>query len=174
MNSLSPDSLAEAQKSLLVNLILPEGKRFRPDWPVTRCELAAVFVRAGSVPQYLAANPLYSDVKDISTRNVIESVQSSPNGKLFVDASDKFYPYSFSSKLVTAIAMVKAANLDGVAGSSVLSPAIADYSTIPSQWRGYVAIALQKGFISLDGNRFNPNRSITRIELARSINTLIQ
>ena len=83
-------------------------------------------------------------------------------------------PRVFANALVTAIAMVKAANMDSLANSAVLSPAIADYSTIPAQWRGYAAVALQKGFVSLDGNQFNPNRSITRIELSRSVNALIR
>jgi hypothetical protein len=37
----------------------------------------------------------------------------------------------------------------------------------------YVAVALQNGFLSLDGSRFNPTRSITRMELARSANILV-
>jgi hypothetical protein len=40
-------------------------------------------------------------------------------------------------------------------------------------WRGYVAVALQRGFISLDGNAFNPSRNVTRVELATSLNALV-
>ncbi len=176
LNSLSAEMIAEAQKSLLTNIILPEGRMFRPNSPVSRADLAAVFVRSGLVSQYVAANPLFTDVRDYSTRNAVESVHSNSNGKLFYDANadEKFYPNNSASKLVAAIAYVKAANLDDLAASSTLSPTIADSLAIPAQWRGYVAVALQKGFISLDGNQFNQNRAITRLELARAINTLTQ
>jgi len=176
LNSLSPDMVAEAEKSLLTNVMLPEGRKFRPDSPVSRFDLAATFVRAGLVSQYMAASPLFTDVKDFSTRNAVESVQANPNGKLFYDAAagDRFYPNISASKLVAAIAFVKAANLDNLAASSSLSPSVTDSLTIPAQWRGYVAVALQNGFIRLDGNQFNPNRALTRLELAQAANSLIR
>ena len=71
--------------------------------------------------------------------------------------------------VVTAVALVKAANLESLASSSVLPLTINDAGFIPSEWRGYVAVALQKGWLSLDGSSFNPNRAIKRIELDRSI-----
>jgi len=46
---------------------------------------------------------------------------------------------------------------------------ITDAAQIPNEWRGYVAVALQKGLLSLDGNSFAPNRSLTRIELAQAL-----
>lgn len=176
LNSLSPEMLAEAQMSLLANIMLPEGRKYRPDSPVSRSDLAAVFVRAGLVSQYMAANPIFTDTRDISTRNAVESVQSNPNGKLFYDATagGRFYPNNSALRLVAAVAFVKAANLDSLVATSSLPLTVTDAGSIPSQWRGYVAVALQRGFITLDGNQFNPNRAITRLELARSINTLIQ
>ncbi len=176
LNSVSPEIAAMADKSLLANIMLPEGTRFRPDWPVSRFDLAAVFVRAGLVPQYMAASPLFTDVRDGWTRNPVESVQSNPNGKLFYDAAagDRFYPNTSATKLVAAVAYVKAANLDVLAATSSLSPTVTDALAIPPQWRGFVAVALQRGFITLDGNQFNPNRAITRIELARAVNALTQ
>ncbi|HLM60764.1 MAG TPA: S-layer homology domain-containing protein, partial [Pyrinomonadaceae bacterium] len=113
----------------------------------------------------------YTDVTDFTTRNVVESVQKSPGGKLFFDAADNgaFRPDESATKLIAAVALVKAANLQSLAQTTVLPMNIADYSQIPAQWRGYVAVALQKGFLSLDGNSFAPNRSLKRVELAQAM-----
>jgi hypothetical protein len=46
---------------------------------------------------------------------------------------------------------------------------VTDAAQIPTEWRGYVAVALQKGLLSLDGNSFAPNRALTRIELAQAL-----
>ena len=173
-DALSMPDQAVANESLSRFLMLPEGNKFRAGAVVTRADLAATFLRAGVVPQYIAANPMYSDVRNITTRNPVESIQSNPNGKLIFDASGSgnFYPYNAATKLVLAIALVKAANLDSVAAATNLPLTVADAALIPAAWRGYVALALQKGWLGLDGNNFNPNRAVTRIELARAIITL--
>jgi serine protease AprX len=175
LGSLSPDMVAQAQLSLLTNVMLPEGKKFRPDSVVSRGEFAEAIVRSGSVPQYMASNPLFSDVRDSSTRSSVESVQSNPAGRLVYDATTggRFYPNNTVTKLVAAVALVKAAGLDSQAGSAVLPATVADAYSIPSSLRGYVAVALQNGLISLDGNLFNPSRGLTRLELAKGMNAIV-
>jgi S-layer homology domain len=128
-------------------------------------------VRAGRVPQFVAGASMFSDVRDLSIRNAVESVQSNPGGKLFFDASNgsAFNPHAFASKLVTAVALVKAANMENLITTTPLPGTMIDTTSIPAQWRGYVAVALQKGFLKLDGNAFNPNRSLTRLELAQAL-----
>ena len=74
---------------------------------------------------------------------------------------------------MAAVAFVKAADLDSAAASAVLPLTVTDAGSIPLQWRGYVAVALQRGFISLDGTQFNGNRAITRIELTLALNRLL-
>lgn len=174
LNSMSPEMVAEAERSLLSNLMLPEGKKYKPNSSISRFDLAAAFLRAGLVSQYLASSRMFTDTKDLETRNAAESVQSNPDGKLFFDATPGgiFNPNSNASRLIAAVAFVKAAKLDSVAASSTLPAQVSDQSSIPTQWRGYVAVALQRGFISLDGNSINPNRSVTRLELARALNAL--
>ena len=175
LGGLTPELAAEAERSVLTNVMMPEGRKFRPSTTVTRNEFAEAFVRAGFVPQYLAGAAMFSDVRDTYSRSIIESVQSNPTGALFVDATSggKFYPHANVSKLIAAIAFVKAAGLESSAASAVLPLTVVDGSSIPAQYRGYVAVALQQGFITLDGNQFNPTRSVTRIELAQSLNALI-
>lgn len=174
-STLSPDQIVQVEKSLIANLMLPEGRKFRPNADVSRFELAEALVRAGVVPQYMASAPMFTDVRDADSRNAVESSQSFPSGSLFYDATSggKFYPHNGATKLLTAIALVKAAGLSSQAASASLPLKVSDSLSIPVAWRGYVAVALQRGFISLDGNAFNPSRSLTRLELATSLNTLI-
>jgi len=174
-STLSPEQAVQVEKSLLANLMLPEGRKFRPNDAVSRVELAEALVRSGLVPQYMASTAMFSDVRDDDSRNVVESTQASPSGSLFYDATPgkKFNPYNGATKLAAAIAFVKAAGLSSQAATASLPLTVSDVCSIPLAWRGYVAVALQRGFISLDGNAFNPSRSLTRVELARSLNTLV-
>ena len=174
-STLSADQAAQVEKSLLANLMLPEGKKFHPNSAVSRLELAEALLRAGLVPQYMAAAPMFTDVRDADSRNAVESAQASPSGSLFYDATvgKNFYPNNGATKLAAAIAFVKAAGLSSQTASALLPLTVSDASSIPFAWRGYVAVALQRGFVSLDGNAFNPSRSLTRVELATSLNTLV-
>lgn len=172
LNGLPADQLAAAQHSLLASLILPEGRKFRPSSVVTRIELADALLRAGLVTQYMASSALYSDVRDVYSRNAVESAQSGPGGALFYDApaSGKFYPHSAATRLTAAVALVKAAGLSAEAANASLPATVPDSSSIPLSLRGYAAIALEKRFLTLtyDG-KFEPGRGITRIELAAAL-----
>jgi serine protease AprX len=174
-STLSPDQAVQVEQSLLENLMLPEGRKFRPDAAVTRVELAEALIRSGLVPQYMASVAMFTDVRDTYSRNVVESTQAFPSGPLFYDAirGKNFYPYNGATKLAAAIAFVRAAGLDSQAASASLPLRVSDGLSIPAAWRGYVAVALQRGFVRLDGNAFNPSRSLTRVELATSLNTLV-
>ena len=167
-----PTAMQSVVKSSLRSfLMLPDGNRFRPNAMVSRFDLAAALVRGGRVPQYLAQSPVFTDANDLTTRTAIESVQKSPNGKIFYDAANgsAFRPDNTATRLVAAVALVRAANLQSAAQTAVLSPSVSDYSQIPSEYRGHVAVALQKGFLSLDGNQFAPNRALSRLELAQAM-----
>jgi serine protease AprX len=171
-----PESLLdEAETSLVANLLLPAGSKFRPYWSVTRAEFAEAMVRGGFVPQYIASSPMFLDVRDHYTRTAVESVQSNPGGRIFIDApaGQRFYPYSPTTRLAAAIAFVKAAKLEHLVSTTLLPATVADAVSVPQQWRGYLAVALNEGFISLDANRIDPQRSITRLELAVALNGLV-
>jgi hypothetical protein len=170
IQNLSPQMQSIVKESLRTLEMLPEGKRFRPFAAVSRGELASAFVRGGRVPQYLAASALYPDVTDLATRTAVESVQKFPSGKLFADASNSaFRPYESATRLIAAIALVKAANLQSLTYTASLPLSLNDANQIPSEWRGYVAVALQKGLLSTGDNKFSPYNSLTRIELAQAL-----
>ena len=172
--TLPVDQVAQVEKSMISSVMSPEGRKFRPGSSVTRAEFAEALVRAGTVPQYLAATPMFTDVRDTYTRNAVESVQSNPAGALLLGTSGgHFYPHSTATKLVAAIAYVRAAGLESQAASATLPLSVTDAASIPAEYRGYVAVALEHGFIRLDGTAFNSSRSITRLELAQALNTLV-
>jgi hypothetical protein len=157
------------KESLRSFVMLPEGKRFRPLSAVSRAEMASTLLRGGRMPQYLAVNPLFNDVNDLLTRNAVESAQRFPTGRLFFDALNgkPFRPNDERQNLVAAVALVKAANLQSLASSTPLTTI--DAQQIPSEWRGYVAVAIQKGLLSTENGSFSPNKSLTRGELAMAM-----
>jgi hypothetical protein len=152
-------------------LVLSDSNKFRPFWSVTRSEFAEALVRSGRVPQYVAAKQMFADVRDLTTRAAVESVQSNPSGKLIIDASNGlFRPSDATTRLVAAVALIKAAGLENNAASAVLPTNVKDSLLIPASLRGYVAIALQNGFLSLDeNNKFNPNSDLSRLCLSKAL-----
>ncbi|HEY2847127.1 MAG TPA: S8 family serine peptidase, partial [Pyrinomonadaceae bacterium] len=139
VGSLTPDAAAQVQKSMLSNIIPSMGKVFLANSPMSRYDLAAAFVRAGLVPQYLAGSPMFTDTRDLTTRNAVEGVQTNPAGKLFYDATagGPFYPNNSANKLVAAVAWVKAAGLEGEVSSHFLPMYVTDRNQIPAQYQGY-------------------------------------
>lgn len=171
IETFSIENKSTILEALRRSLMLPEGNKFKSDAIVSRGDLAEILVRGGLVPQYIAPAPLYTDVRDMTMRGAVESVQNSPNGKLILDSSNagKFDRNAVATKLVTAVALVKANNLDSIAATSLLPLTMTDAASIPSAYRGYVAVALQKGWLTLDGNKFNPNNAITRLDITKAI-----
>ena len=174
VNSLPEDSRNSIFEAIRTFIMLPQGRVFRPVAPVSRLEFAETLVRSGTILQFVANSPMYADVSDGYTRSVVESVQSNQSGRVIYDANTggAFRPDELTNKLVAAVGFVRATGMDNLASTAMLSPMIADYSQIPSAYRGYVAVALQKGFIKLDGNNFNPTRPITRLELANAVSKI--
>ena len=173
--TMSAADLAQLDTSTLMNVVLPMGRSFRPSSAISRFDLAEAFVRSGRVSQYMASHAMFTDVRAQETRNAVESVQSNPSGMLFYDAAPggKFSPFDPASRLTAAVALVKAAGLDSASSSAILPATVTDASSIPAGLRGYVAVALQQGYIALINNQFVPTRSLTRIELATALNKII-
>lgn len=174
IGNLSVENKSVILESLRKFLMLSEGDEFKSNATVSRGELAEILVRSGLVPQYIAPAPLFTDVRDMTTRGAVESVQNSPNGKLILDSPNagNFDRYAAATKLAVAVALVKANNLDSLAATSLLPLTMTDAASIPSAYRGYVAVALQKGWLTLDGNKFNPSNAVTRLEITKAIVTI--
>jgi serine protease AprX len=173
--NLSPSQQSAVKESLRTFTLLPDGKNFRPFNTVTRFDLAAALVRGGRVPQFVAANPLYTDVRDATSRALVESVQKSPAGALIYDAppGGAFRPHNTATRLVAAVALVKAAGFDALAQQNAFTPVpAADAASIPFAYRGYVTVALQQGLLAKEGANFSPNNILKRVELAEAMTRL--
>ena len=169
-------TLSEAERSAVFQalrsfVMSPAGRSFRPHFGVTRGALAAAVVQGVQVPQYLAAQPQFSDVQDLVARNFVESAQAAPGGSLFPTLpGNHFQPNVLVDRLTAAIVLVRAAGLRNEAEAqtnTVLS--LTDASSIPTQWRGYVAIALSKGLLKPINGAFRVSNALTRLELAQAL-----
>jgi len=168
LNASVRDDIYQNIRSLVMT---PSGRKFRPGAAASRAELAAALVSGARVPQYMAGQPKYRDVADTITRLFVESVQAAPNGPLFFDAvgADSFRPNEAANRLTAAVALVRAAGLSAEADTKQNAPlAFIDVLDIPAELRGYVWVAVARGFISPDTS-FRPQASLTRAELAHAM-----
>ena len=99
---------------------------------------------------------MFSDVSGAYERNAVESAQFS---MLLYDGQPggRFFPYNSTTKLAAAIGYVRAANLEHTTSTAMLPLLLGDRFSIPAQWRGHVAVALQRGFIR-QTHKFVPSR----------------
>ena len=168
---LSPALREAIYQNIRTLAMQPIGTNFRPELTATKADLAMALVASGQVPQYLAGQPLYPDVKDASTRLFVESAQSVSSGSIFPDAvlGNPFRPNDGVTRIAAAVALVRAAGLRSEAEAKAGTPlAFLDAATIPSELRGYVALAISKGMLQSD-SLFRPQNPLTRGELAQAI-----
>jgi len=105
----------------------------------------------------------------------VESAQANPAGPLLIDApaGGRFRPNDSVTRLVAAVALVRAAGLRSEAEAGTLAPlSFLDASSVPAEFRGYVSVAVSRGLLS-SGGLFQPQNSLSRAELAHAI-ALIQ
>jgi serine protease AprX len=164
---------AEAYQNLRSFVMATFGRNFRPQFTISRFDLASALVVAGRVPQYLAGQQRFTDATDKATRIMVESVQAAPSGPLFNDASaagGAFRPDDRATRLIAAIALVRAAGLrsqaESLAGCSL---PVSDAAQIPPSLRGYVKVAIDNELMTDDGRVFRPNDAMKRVELAHAI-----
>jgi hypothetical protein len=169
--ALSPSLRNDIFQNIRSFTMWPNGSKFRPEFAVTRSGMATALVLGARVPQYMPGAPTYSDVRDTPTMSFVESVQSSPTGSLFLDATagGKFKPNDSVTRLTAAVALVRAAGLrsEAEAKAYTLLPYL-DGLSITGELRGYVSVAVSKGFIQADAY-FRPQTSFTRGELAHAL-----
>jgi serine protease AprX len=172
--SLSANERADVYQALRSFVMTPFGGAFRPSFGVTRAALAAAVVQGAHVPQYVAAQPQFTDVRDLTTRNFVESAQAAPGGALFSDVQGtSFRPHAFADRLTAAIVLVRAAGLRAEAEAQTSATlSLTDVASIPAQWRGYVAVAIARGLLTTSNNAFRPQATLTRLELAHALVTL--
>jgi len=172
LNTMSPTLRNEVQQNLRTYTICPIGTRFRPNYFVSRADLAMSLVVGARVPQYLPGQQTYQDVRGDFSRLFVESVQSSPNGAMFVDVTSggQFRPDDVATRLTGAVALVRAAGLRSTAEARAWIPLpILDGGSIPGELRGYVSVAMSEGFLPQSNMFFRPQAAMTRAELAHAM-----
>jgi serine protease AprX len=176
IDSLTAAARADIYQVLRTRAMTSYVNRFRPVFNVTRAGLAESLVYSAAVPQYLAAQPRYTDVRDLTTRNFVESVQFSSASAFFPeDGSNRFRPDNFVDRLTAAIVLVRAAGLRSVAEASNSTPlTVLDGTQVPYNLRGYVTVALSRGLLNADNNYFRSQSSLTRAELAHALTVIEQ
>ncbi len=170
LSGLSNATQAEIYQALRTFVMSSYGAKFRPGFSVSRGDLAQAMVLAGRAPQYLAAQHGFADVRDLTTRTFVESVQAAPSGPLFLDttAGGNFRPFERVDRLTAAVVLVRAAGLSSEANSAVPLTTL-DAGMVPASLRGYVSVALSRGLLAKNGALFNSQASLTRAELAHAL-----
>jgi serine protease AprX len=168
---LDSTSIGEINQAFRSLTIAPVGTRFRPNFAVTRANLAAALVQGARVPQYLPGQSSYTDIRDRTTMLFVESAQASPNGALFpsISSGGPFQPDTAVDRLTAVVALVRAAGLRQQAETGTYTLTYTDAASIPSSLRGYVAVAVQNGLIRTSGMSFNPQGAFTRMDLAHAL-----
>ena len=175
VDGLSPSAREEVYQNLRSFVMWPLGGSFRPDFGVTRADLATALVLGARIPQYAPGQSNYSDVPDRTTTLFVESVQAAPGGPLFADVTPggRFRPDDMVERLTAAFALVRAAGLGAEAEAKTGAPlSVADAGAIPSGLRGYVAVALERGLLAAEGGSFRPQAALTRLELAHAMSVI--
>jgi serine protease AprX len=171
VDSLSQGQRDEIYQNIRSFTMWPIGSRFHPESAASRLDLATAAVLGARVPQYLPGQSSYSDISDATTMLFVESAQASPAGALFIDVTPggQFRPNNGVTRLTATIALVRAAGLRSQAEASAgTTLSFLDALSIPSQWRGYVAVAVSRGLIQAD-TLFRPQGTFTRADLAHAM-----
>jgi hypothetical protein len=171
LGGLSSSLRAEVYQALRTRSLTLYGQYFRPSFAVTRAALAESLIYGARLPQYLAPEPRYSDVQDVTTRNFVESAQLDANNALFPDdGSQRFRPDDKTDRLTAAVVLVRAAGLRNEAESqSSATSGIADLSAVPANLRGYVSVAVTRGLLSTTNGYFRPQTALIRSDLAHAL-----
>ncbi len=174
VDSFNPVLKRDVQQSLRSFSMWPIGSRFRAEFGVSRLDLATALVMSARVPQFLPGQSNYKDVRDPATGLFVESVQASPTGALFIDATQggQFRPNDNVTRLTAAVALVRAAGLRSDAEKKAGTPLpFLDAIGIPSELKGYVAVAISTGLLEADSN-FRPQATMSRADLAHAITVI--
>jgi serine protease AprX len=174
LDTFSPTLRGDVYQSLRSFSMWPIGSRFRGEFGVSRLDLATALVLSARVPQYMPGQSSFIDVRDPASRLFVESVQASPTGALFIDAAKggQFRPNDDTTRLAAAVALVRAAGLRSDAEAKAGTPLpFLDATGIPTELKGYVAVALSAGLLQADTN-FRPQAALSRAELAHAVTVI--
>lgn len=182
---------------------------FRPDQEVSREDFARTLVLNTPLRQSLGATQKFTDVqadfaaiaeavasRGATLRDYYTAEFSNAPAALMTSQGSTFNPSAAISRLDLAVAFVRALGLDAEAKAKANSTviyqgqAVIDNADIPAPLRGYVQLAIDKGFLevypaelrqigpgqfqAIPGPRVEANARVTRAALAAKFNTFAQ
>ena len=184
LSGLDAATRAKALRLIYDRVMFTSGNFFRPDDALTRMELAQGLMFGTRVLQYLPQRPTFGDIAAGTTEELVaESLKR--EGVMGLDGTT-FGGGAQVTRLEQAVAMVRALRMDAqarsLAGTNVKSGGVtlSDNAQIPASLRGYVQIAIDKGFlevypaeikqiapgqfVAMPGPRVEPSRVVKRAE----------
>jgi len=171
--SLPAESQARLAEAVARHVIIGRGTRFEPSSSLTLGELARSLALAADLPQRIPAQPSFTDVAATDAAYpFVETVAGLRARRHLVDVSGpSFRPNSNVDRLDFAVFLVRAAGREAEAQARASTPlGLVDEDKIPTGLRGYVAVALERGFIDTfstsSGLKFDPDGSIPRLNAA--------
>ncbi|MBE3590820.1 MAG: S-layer homology domain-containing protein [Firmicutes bacterium] len=164
-----PAILDLRQRGLMIGV---DARHFAPSRPLTRAELAVLFVRLKALPLD-GVGPAYSDLPP-GAWYFAAAEAAAANGLLLGVTKDRFAPQDPVTRAMTAVVAVRALGLDRVA-QDLAGAALPyrDAAAVPAWARGAVSIAGALGVMQGDAAGFRPQQSVTRAEAAVIVERLL-
>ncbi|HEX8844915.1 MAG TPA: S8 family serine peptidase [Pyrinomonadaceae bacterium] len=205
IGGLSAEQQKQIRQAVVYRLMdLYSDGTFRPDQAVTRGDFARLLMWNTPLRQSLGATPKFADVSgDLAAIAEAATAKGStlrdwnfvPAG-LMSYSGNSFNPGGLITRVDLAVAFIRALGLDSearaLAGTTVKAKdsdgqtkPVLDNAEIPSELRGYVQIAIDKGFLefsvtsvqqtptgfmAIPGPKVNPNGTVTRAQMAAKLN----
>jgi serine protease AprX len=174
VGGLSAADLDRATRAVSRHVIDGRGSLFAPDASLTRAELARSLALTAELPQRI---PTVSSFPDVGTKDAafpfVETIAGTRATRILMNASGgrSFKPRDAVTRLDFTLAVVRAAGLEAEACARAGEAlGLRDESSIPSNLRGYVAVALEKNLVRTitraDGPYFLPSGSLRRLDAA--------
>jgi serine protease AprX len=184
----------KAYRLVYDRIMFTEGGAFRSNADLTRMDLGRALMFAARVPQFIPNQPSFSDVA-VGTPDALVTESLRREGVMGTNGGS-FGPGVSVSRLDLAVALVRALRMDAQAkakaNTAVVDPTtgqpLIDNAEIPVALRGYVQIAIDKGFLEVyqasveqtpegfvakPGPRVEPGRIVKRGEFVNPASRLI-
>lgn len=170
--SFSDISGHPAEKDILLlageGIVSGDGSKFRPDDPVTVAEILSMLVKA-----YSHRGPLYP-MHDTGSGPWYNTIVENAKAMGIVDENFSINPESNLNRLVQARLGINAAGWGKLARiSDIFKLDVADFRTVPLEYRGYVAAAVGMDLIRTENGKFNQYGAVTRAEAATFLVNLL-
>ncbi len=179
--ALAPPDAAIVAVAVGRRVMIGRGALFAPSSNLERGELARALALGAGVPQRVPAVASFPDVHgNDPVFPYVESVAGARASRVLIDGGNgsSFGPSGSVDRLDFAVSLVRAAGREAEAIARAGEPlAVEDASQIPSAHRGYVAVALERGFIDTipvtGGVRFEPDDPVGRLDASRFLLALL-